>query len=472
MAATSPTPLEAGLGRALTPQDLAVLSPAVLCAEPGSPASRLRGRAGRAEWPTAVHDDITRAAHVASVRDTRIVLVGGSTFAWVHQAVRQLRRAGSFPLAVVATDVTADEELTLLGAGANLVVEPRAGAREVVARLTALGRSAAGDALLQVRWLQAGPMRVDLQARRCLLDDEPVPLSQTEFDLLAYLMGRAQQVAGHHEIAQQVWGWRHGDVRNTLRIHVGRLRRKIGDPPRAPRWIGSARGLGYQFLQPVAELGEDRSEERLRQAIAVLNAQADALQALIDTLPAAQDPATIAETVVQWAVTRGFGDAATVFRLDVDDAGRGVSRLVASAGMSARWRQSIATGHPISEGFMGSQVYARGEVVQMSDMTRLSKRFPVTARMSTAEDLHACVMFPLHVHGRVWGDLAFVSRAPRAFPPARSAYLRTVAAVVALAVEARTRDAALDAGAGGAPDVLPGADPGGGVRAGREATGA
>jgi DNA-binding response OmpR family regulator len=434
---TSSTTLELGLGRALTPRDVALLSPAVLCAEPGSAAGRLRARAGRTEWPTAVHEDVTRAAHTASVRDTRLVLVGGSTFAWVHQAVRALRRAGSFPIAVLATDVTADEVLTLLEAGANLVVEPYAGAREVVARLGALCRSSAGDPALQVRWLQADRMRVDLQARRCLIDDEPVRLSQTEFDLLAFLMGRAQQVVAHHEIAQQVWGWRHGDVRNTLRIHVGRLRRKLDDSPRAPRWIGSARGAGYQFLQPVAELGEDRSEERLRQAIAVLNAQSDALSALVDTVHAAQDLTAVAESVVQWAVTRGFGDAATVFRMDVDPLGRGVSRLVASAGMSARWRQSIATGHPISEGFMGSQVYSRGEAVQMSDMSRLAKRFPVTARMSTAEDLHACVMFPLHVHGQVWGDLAFVSRAPRAFPPARTAYLRTVASVVALAVEAR-----------------------------------
>lgn len=439
---TATASLDAGLGRALTPRDVALLSPAVLCAEPGSAAGRLRTRVGRTQWPAAVHDDVTRAVHGASVRDPRLVLVGGTTFAWVHQAVRLLRRAGSFPVAVLATDVTADEELTLLAAGANLVIGESAGAREVVARLGALCRSAAGDGALQVRWLQTDGMRVDLQQRRCLVGDAAVPLSQTEFDLLTYLMGRAQQVAGHHEIVQHVWGWRHGDVRNTLRIHVGRLRRKLGDDPRAPRWIGSARGMGYQFLQPVAVLGEDRSEERLRQAIALLNAQSDALQALIDALPAAPDPETIAHTVVQWAVTRGFGDAATVFRLDVDAAGREVSRLVASAGMSARWRQSIATGHPMSDGFMGSQVYARGEVVQMSDMTRLAKRFPVTARMSTAEDLHACVMFPLHVRGRVWGDLAFVSRAPRAFPPARTAYLRTVAAIVALAVEARTPGAA------------------------------
>lgn len=436
---TAPT-IQLALDRALSAADLALLSPAVLCAEPGSVAAALRARAGRVVWPTAVHEDAMSAVHAASVRDTRLVLVGASSFAWAHHAVRVLRRAGSFPVAVVATEASPDEVLTLLGAGASLVLGPNADAREVVARLVALCRSTSGDDVLRVRWLQADQMRVDLGSRRCLLGQDRVALSTTEFDLLAFLMSRAQQVLPQQEIIQQVWGWRHGDGTNTLRIHIGRLRRKLGDSSTAPRWIGSVRGIGYQFLPAVAELGEDRSEERLRQSVAVLNAQTDALGALVDSLLAADDVTAVAETVVQWALARGFGDAATVFRLDVDEAGRAVSTLVASAGMSARWRQSIATGHPVSEGFMGSQVYASGEVLQLSDMSRLAKRFPVTARMSSAEDLHACLLLPIRVHGRVWGDLAFVSRAARAFTPARTAYLRAVCGVVSLAVAARSAD--------------------------------
>ncbi|WP_238008557.1 winged helix-turn-helix domain-containing protein [Dactylosporangium sp. AC04546] len=432
----SATNLQPSLGTVLRPRDLALLSPAVLCAEPGSPAARLATRIGRAPWPTVVHEQVTGAVHAASVRDTKLVLVGGNSFAWVRQAVRQLRPVGSFPIALLATEVSADQVLALLDAGANLVIERNATGREVAARLTALCRGSSGDDILRVRWLQAGQLRLDLRARRCLLDQEVIALSHNEFDLLAFLMGRSQQVVPQHEIVQRVWGWRHGDGMNTLRIHVGRLRRKLGDTPAQPRWIGSVRGIGYQFLHPVAELGDDRSDDRMRQAVTVLNAQADALNALVDTLLVARDEASVAETVVQWAITRGFGDAATVFRLDTDAAGRSMSRLVASAGMSARWRQSIATGHPVSADFMGSQVYRSGETVQLHDMSQLARRFPVTARMSSAEDLHACLLFPLHVDGRIWGDLAFVSRTDRAFTPARTAYLRTVAGVVSLAFRA------------------------------------
>jgi DNA-binding response OmpR family regulator len=432
------------LDTVLKPRDLTLLTPAVLCAEAGSPAATLSARSGRDRWPTVICHQVTSAVHAASVRDTRLVLVGGNSFTWVHQAVRELRLAGSFPIALVATDLSADEGLTLLDRGASLVIERQASAREVASRLTALCRNSGGSSGddAGVRWLHSGRMRVDLRARRCLLDDQPVALSQNEFDLLAYLMSHAQQVVPLQDIVQRVWGWRHGDGANTLRIHIGRLRRKLGDTPADATWIGSVRGSGYQFLQPVAELGDDRSDERLRASVSLLNAHADALGALVDTLQAVPGVAAAAELVVQWAVSRGFSDAATIFRLDT---AAGLSRLVASAGMSARWKQSVAAGHPVSADFMGSQVYRSGEPVQLHDMSRLARRFPVTAKMSSAEDLHACLLFPITVAGRVWGDLAFVSRTARAFNPTRTAYLRTVAGVVSLALSALPPQADPDA---------------------------
>jgi transcriptional regulator with GAF, ATPase, and Fis domain len=253
---------------------------------------------------------------------------------------------------------------------------------------------------------------------------------------LVFLMRRAQQTVPPHEIVHGVWRWKHGDGLNTLRIHIGRLRRKLGDTPSGSRWIASVRGVGYQFVSPVAEIGEDRSEERLRETVAALNAQHDALYSIVDSLLSVADIASLADTVVRWAVDRNFCDAATVFRLATDGRGADVSTLVASAGMSSRWTQSLATGHPIEQGFMGAHAYRSGKVMQLSDVSRLANRFPVTARMSSAEDLRACVLFPLFVGGRIWGDLAFISRTARAFDPVRTAYLRSIAGVVSLALTA------------------------------------
>lgn len=436
----SASPLSA-LPGTLTARDVETLSPTIVCAQTGSVLAQVSPRSARRAWPSSTYTDPAAAARAVSLRDPRLALVGGSSLPWVIEAVRTLRRVGSQPIAVAATPIRADDAMTLLGAGASLIVEPAAHARELTARLVALVLSSAAEDL-RTRWLQSGALRVDLGARRCTIDDAHVPLSNLQFELLVLLMNRAQQVVPHHEIIHHLWGWRHENAENTLRLHVGRLRRKLGDSPRSPRWVRSVRGAGYQFLPAVAELGQDRSEGRLRQTVAMLSAQSDALNALIDALLAATTAQEASETVVQWATSRGLSDAATVFRLDVGAAGPPRSTLIASAGMSARWRQAVATGHPIAEGFIGSQVYASGEPVQLRDIAQWAKRFPVTARMSSAEDLHACLLFPLHLDGRVWGDIAFVSRTGHAFTPARTTFLRTVSGIVSLSLAAQTAQAA------------------------------
>ncbi|GES14511.1 winged helix-turn-helix domain-containing protein [Acrocarpospora macrocephala] len=423
--------------RIMTRREAALLSPTVLCSEPDRPAlAPVAALQGQREWAVGAFEDVQRAAHQASVRETRLVLIAGANPGWLLRATKSLRAACASPIAVVAGPLDHDQVLALLGAGANLLIDRHCGPREVLARLTALCRGARRDETLRIRWLQAGELRVDLGARRCVLGEDAVQLSQNEFDLLVYLMRRSQQTVPPHEIVHGVWRWKHGDGLNTLRIHIGRLRRKLGDTPSGSRWIASVRGVGYQFLPPVAEFGDDRSEERLRETVATLNAQNDALYSIVDNLLAMPDVTALADAVVRWAVDRNFCDAATVFRLGRDGRGADISTLVASAGMSSRWTQSLAAGHPVEPGFMGAHAYRSGKVVQLSDVSRLAGRFPVTARMSSAEDLHACVLFPLFVGGRVWGDLAFVSRTVRAFDPARTAFLRAVAGMVSLALAA------------------------------------
>jgi transcriptional regulator with GAF, ATPase, and Fis domain len=245
-------------------------------------------------------------------------------------------------------------------------------------------------------------------------------------------MTHGGRVVRHEELAQHVWEWSEDADQNALRLAVTRLRKKLGDSSSDPRWIASVRGVGYRFVASVHEVGDNRNDDRMRAALARLTVQSDALGALADALAAATDVDEIGDAVVTWAVARGFADASTVFRLAPD--GRGHVSLVASAGMSDRWRQSIATGHPVSNSFVGSYVYQSGQTLQLSDIADLSGRYPVTARMSTAEDLHACAIYPLHSHGEIWGDLAFLSRSPKAFSPAMSNYFRMIATIVSLAL--------------------------------------
>jgi len=72
-----------------------------------------------------------------------------------------------------------------------------------------------------------------------------VELTRTEFDLLAALTARPRAAFTRRQLVDAVWGddW-YGDE-HTVDVHVGHLRRKLGDDPAAPRFVRTIRGVGY-----------------------------------------------------------------------------------------------------------------------------------------------------------------------------------------------------------------------------------
>ncbi len=93
-------------------------------------------------------------------------------------------------------------------------------------------------------------LRLDLQARIVWKGDQPLALSNREFDLLAFLVQHAGEALHRQVILDAVWGpeWV-GDPR-TLDVHIHWLREKLGDDPSKPRYIQTVRGFGYRFLAP------------------------------------------------------------------------------------------------------------------------------------------------------------------------------------------------------------------------------
>jgi DNA-binding response OmpR family regulator len=92
-------------------------------------------------------------------------------------------------------------------------------------------------------------LSIDLNARRVRKGENEVKLTRLEFDLLAYLFecqGCAVQV---EELLREVWGCQEPDERTpaTVKSCVSRLRRKIGDNARQPRYIQNVWGVGYQL---------------------------------------------------------------------------------------------------------------------------------------------------------------------------------------------------------------------------------
>lgn len=92
-----------------------------------------------------------------------------------------------------------------------------------------------------------GDLLVDPAAREVHLAGEPVELTRTEFDLLNTLSARPRVAFSRCQLLERVWGgdW-YGDD-HVIDVHIANLRAKLGDDPRAPRFVRTVRGIGYRM---------------------------------------------------------------------------------------------------------------------------------------------------------------------------------------------------------------------------------
>ncbi len=92
-----------------------------------------------------------------------------------------------------------------------------------------------------------GELLIDLPARYVEVNGQEVELTPREFDLLAVLVENAGRVITTTELIQTAWGAKFRDATDNIKPYIHYLRKKIETDPAAPRWILTARGVGYRF---------------------------------------------------------------------------------------------------------------------------------------------------------------------------------------------------------------------------------
>jgi DNA-binding response OmpR family regulator len=161
---------------------------------------------------------------------------------------REVRRRSDTPVIMVTARGTETDRIVGLEIGADdYVVKPFSSA-EVIARIRAvLRRAGNGRDRPSGGVLEAAGVRLDLDARRAWQDEDELELSRREFDLLARLMRDAGRVVTRETLMDDVWDVNWFGTTKTLDVHIGWLRRKLGDDPQAPRLIHTVRGVGFRF---------------------------------------------------------------------------------------------------------------------------------------------------------------------------------------------------------------------------------
>lgn len=143
------------------------------------------------------------------------------------------------PILILSARGAWQEKVDGLNAGADDYVVKPARSEEMVARIHALSRRAAGRTQSVLR---AGDITLDTAAREVQLRGEVLDLTQIEYRLLHMFMERAGHILSQSEIMEHLYPMDSERDLNTIEVHVGRLRRKVGRHA-----ITTIRGLGYRF---------------------------------------------------------------------------------------------------------------------------------------------------------------------------------------------------------------------------------
>ena len=165
-----------------------------------------------------------------------------------REVCRELRRESAVPIIMLTARGTETDRVVGLELGADDYVVKPFSAAEVIARIRAVLRRSVRDAsAVPQPPLEIDGLRLDPGARDVVLDGAAVELSRKEFDLLERLMRDAGRVVTREDLMSDVWDENWFGSTKTLDVHVGFLRRKLGDEPATPRFIHTVRGVGFRF---------------------------------------------------------------------------------------------------------------------------------------------------------------------------------------------------------------------------------
>jgi two-component system KDP operon response regulator KdpE len=376
-----------------------------------------------AEWTLLIAEDRDRASWLASIQKVALILIAGDPDA--HEVANVIRPVSNAPLVVLGAP-TPQSVISLVEAGVDAVIDPRAGDDDVLARLGALLRRVDRSSAPGVRFLRAEGLAVDLLAREVALGGVPVALSPTEYAVLALLMTRPHEALPVQTIVRQVWGWSAADGRNALRIIVNRLRRKLEDDPHSPRYIAAVRGVGYRFNADVIEMGDHPTPPSTSHRNDLVNW----IEGLALSLVECDSVVEAGEALLDALSASGYAEGMAVFRVDRD-----VMHLVAVRGMSQAWTERVAGGIPLDPSFASAQSVLTGEPVQFGDIHAVGGHFRATAEQLVNEGVRAGHFFPIPGRHGVWGNLGLVRRSGQPFDESAMTFSSAMCAVFATRVE-------------------------------------
>ncbi|MDR1505719.1 MAG: response regulator transcription factor [Treponema sp.] len=162
-----------------------------------------------------------------------------------EEVCKKVRMASDIPIIMITAKVDEESVIRGLAIGADDYVTKPFSPRQLIARVQAALRRC-GDKSpggITVR----GDLAADAENRRISRNGETLPLTAHEYRILALLMSRPSKIFTREEIISNVKGDDYDGFDRAVDTHIKKIRQKIGDDPKSPRYIQTVYGMGYRL---------------------------------------------------------------------------------------------------------------------------------------------------------------------------------------------------------------------------------
>jgi len=166
------------------------------------------------------------------------------------EVCRHIRASSDIPIIMLTISNQDEDVLQGLKSGADDYVTKPFSVEVLLARIQAVLRRTKFPEEVARPEFHSGELVIDFEQHRVSIAGKEVKLTATEYKILSLLASNAGRVFTQDQLLEKVWGWEYRGESHILQVSISRLREKIENNPRDPKYILTRVGIGYSFPKP------------------------------------------------------------------------------------------------------------------------------------------------------------------------------------------------------------------------------
>ena len=163
---------------------------------------------------------------------------------------RYIREKGlKFPIIMLTAKIEDNDKIKGLTLGADDYITKPFNPLELVARVKSQLRryTLYNEGENEKDLIEINGLTIDKDEHKCILYEEEIDLTPIEFDILLYLANNKGKVISSEELFENVWKEKYFDSNNTVMVHIRRIREKLKEDTKKPKFIKTVWGVGYKL---------------------------------------------------------------------------------------------------------------------------------------------------------------------------------------------------------------------------------